>query len=244
MRLFVPPCARGSLVLLLALAASGCASLSVPGGEGRLDGRSGREIVAYSFVPAGTAPAENRAVQERLVDGALAILGKDRLVVGGRHFSYDCTGTILAIYYSAGIDLARYFPRYSGNGVKRLYGIMRDRGLLVSTDYPRPGDLVFWNNTYDANGNGLADDGLTHVGMVIDADRAGNIRYVHLNYRTGIVIERMNLLHPGEDVRDGWSGRVVVNSPLRRRGERAGAGTTSGELFGAFAAGYLLPAGN
>ena len=77
----------------------------------------------------------------------------------------DCTGTVLAIYYYAGIDLARDFNKYSGNGVTRLYKSLQAQKLLYETRYPVTGDIIFWDNTYDRNEDGRWNDTLTHVGI-------------------------------------------------------------------------------
>jgi hypothetical protein len=139
--------------------------------------------------------------------------------VGERRFRADCSGTILAIYYAAGIDLAPEFQQESGNGVQRLYAIAEDRHLAYRPELPRPGDVVFWDNTYDRNGDGLWNDELTHAGVVVDVRPDGTIQYVHYHYRRGIVLEHMNLLTPDVHL----SGSRTVNSPMRMRdpgGER------------------------
>lgn len=194
--------------------------------------------------PIGALPFSGEALsptQQRLLQGARFVLGKPYLEVRGRRFTYDCTGTILAIYYYAGINLAARFVHYTGDGVHRLYKIMRAHDLLYTSYYPKPGDIIFWNNTYDANGDGKWDDPLTHAGMVVGVSSNGEITYIHQNYRKGIIIERMNLLYPSIYTRivDGLS--VIVNSPMRMRGSPPGPGWLSGQLFDSLGKGYLLP---
>ena len=181
--------------------------------------------------------------QQRIVAAARSMLGRTSLVVRGRSFLYDCTGTILAIYYQAGIDLLPYFDRVSGNGVMRLYKIGQQSNLLYTTHYPQPGDVIFWDNTYDMNGDGKWDDPLTHAGVVIDVRPDGTIDYVHQNYAQGIVIEQMNLLHPSENRRLENGREVVINSPMRMRSEvyMNPSLIFSGQLFRCFAQLYRLP---
>jgi hypothetical protein len=182
----------------------------------------------------------NQAVQTSLVEGAKGLVGKSAAVARGRLFSYDCTGVVCAIYYDAGIDLQARFGKYRGNGVTRLHSIMSDSGLLYRTRNPAPGDIVFWDNTYDANGNGAWDDELTHVGMVTAVDDSGTIDFIHLNYKTGIVIEKMNLFEPSTTMSPEFGKAVAINSLMRMRGQPEGPGKTAGELFHDFGAGYLL----
>jgi hypothetical protein len=190
----------------------------------------------------GERPGRASALREKLVEGASALLGKSQLVVRGKRFTWDCTGTVLAIYWYAGIDLRGDFSAFTGNGVMRLYKSLDRRGLLYDTRYPIAGDIVFWDDTYDANGDGFWNDDLTHMGMVVKTDSGGVISYVHQNVRKGIVIEYMDLLEPSVPQRDSWGQVVILNSPMRM----AEPGAThprkwlSGQLYRSFGKGYLF----
>ncbi|TVQ25502.1 MAG: CHAP domain-containing protein [Spirochaetaceae bacterium] len=155
--------------------------------------------------------------QIRILRAAEDILRTQSFVVNGYRYSYDCTGTILAIYAMAGLNVVDLFPRYTGNGVARLYAIARDYDLLYDTVYPAPGDLIFWDNTYDRAGDKRWNDDLTHVGMVISVDANGQIEYLHHHYTQGVVVDRMNLRDPETHL---GPGGIVVNSPMRMRSHR------------------------
>lgn len=155
--------------------------------------------------------------QVRVLEAAERMLETQRFVVDGYRYNYDCTGTILAIYAMAGVRLVDLFPSYTGNGVQRLHGIADDYALLYDTDLPQPGDLIFWDNTYDKNGDTKWNDWLTHVGLVLDVTPDGTIEYLHHHYTDGVVRARMNLTDPETHLdHDG----VVVNSPMRMRSHR------------------------
>jgi hypothetical protein len=175
--------------------------------------------------------------QRLIVQGSRSLEGKKALVVGGVTYPNDCTGLVRAAYAFASIDLAYRFNDLSGNGVRRLYETLRSQNLVYAVRYPAPADIVFWNDTYDANGNGKADDELTHVGVVISAEADGSIVYLHYHYRLGPVMERMNLLRPDDESR-GPDG--PVNSILRMRGSPGDVGTNAAQLFNAFGQGYKL----
>ena len=186
-------------------------------------------------------PSEKLSLtQKRLLAGARYVLGKTSLEVNGQHFNYDCSGTILAIYAYAGINLGRRFARYTGGGVERIYKIMQAHKLLYSSYYPQPGDIIFWDNTYDENGDGKWDDLLTHAGMVVGVSPNGEISYIHQNYAKGIIIERMNLLYPSIYTRIIDGVKVIVNSPMRMRGSPPGPAWLSGQLIHSLGKGYLL----
>ncbi len=187
------------------------------------------------------APAKLTRLQKTVVEGGLSLVGRKELVVHGVWYPSDCTGVVRAAYAFAGVDLAYRFSRYAGNGVRRLYLTLRDEGLLYAVRYPAPGDLIFWDDTYDADRNGRADDEFTHVGLVTAVDAEGTISYLHYNYRTGPVVERMNLFHPEEETLAVEGVQVPINSPMRMRSAPKIARTNAAQLFRVFGKAYDLP---
>ena len=191
---------------------------------------------------ASQAAEQTEEIRRKLAEGGRYVLGKQELIIRGKRFNMDCTGTVLAIYYYAGIDLARDFNKYTGNGVTRLYKSLEAQKLLYDTRYPVTGDIIFWDNTYDRNEDGRLNDPLTHVGMVMNISANGNVEYVHLNYRRGIIIENMNLRKPEIHQRMEKGQMRIINSPMRMK--RAGVAHPenwlSGQLFKIFGMGYLF----
>jgi hypothetical protein len=181
-------------------------------------------------------------IRRKLAEGGNYVLGKKELIIRGKRFNMDCTGTVLAIYYYAGIDLARDFKKYTGNGVTRLYKSLEAEELLYETRYPVTGDIIFWDNTYDRNEDGQWNDPLTHVGMVMNVSADGDVEYVHLNYSRGIIIENMNLRQPEIHQRLEKGQMRIVNSPMRMKqaGKAHPQNWLSGQLFKIFGMGYLF----
>ena len=137
--------------------------------------------------------------QKQLVEAANWAKGRRYITIDGHRFKMDCSGVIRAIYFKAGIDLAQDFNKYKGGGTMRIHETLRSKGLIYRPAVPVPGDILFWDNTYDANHNGRSDDMLSHIGMVVSSDKkSGNVIYVHHNEKKGIVFEKMNLLHPDD----------------------------------------------
>ena len=193
---------------------------------------------AYPLPADGTYKPQAMSEAQRLISsGGTTLVGMKVLTVNGVTYPNDCTGLVRAAYAFASIDLAYRFGRYAGNGVRRLYATLRDERLLYAVLHPMPGDLVFWDNSYDANSNGRADDELTHVGVVISSESDGSIRYLHYNYREGPVIDEMNLTRP--DIAVGTNGDTV-NSVIRMRGSPKFAGSNAAQLFRVFGKGHEL----
>ena len=89
---------------------------------------------------------------------------------------------------------------------------------------PRPGDLVFFHDTYDRDRNGRGGDRFTHVGLVeaVDGDA---VAILHRGGRVERI--RMDLARPSDP---------AANDPVRvaRRRDARGTRYLAGELFAAY----------
>lgn len=148
------------------------------------------------------------AVAQDVVEAAAGFLGKSVFMVGDTRYRHDCSGLVEAAYGAAGVRLA-------GSSAS-LFEQARDLGVLHRHRTPHPGDVAFFDDTWDRNGNGKLDDTLTHVALVESVDRSGTISIVHYTTR-GVVRERMNLREP--DLHRDESGDIL-NHYLRRRSSK------------------------
>jgi len=143
---------------------------------------------------------------------------------------YDCAGVTRAIYLEHGIDL--YEGVSSGeraNGVRLIYANVRHHGTLHQGPVVPLGDLVFFDNTWDFNGDGLLNDPLTHVGVVEQVESDGTVVFIS---RVAGAIERyrMNLALP--HVHQTTDGHVLNDYIRRKRsGDPKEVGHLTGELF-------------
>jgi hypothetical protein len=156
-------------------------------------------------------------IQQLIVDSGIGLTESGRLTIKGKDFAPDCTGTVLAAYWGAGINPVKFFHLYQGNGVKRLADMGDDYDLTYVDQMPNPGDIIIWDDTYDKNEDGKWGDPYTHAGIVIDVAENGQISYMHYNYVKGVVIEKMNLKYP--DTYQAADG-TLLNSPMRMRAHR------------------------
>lgn len=176
---------------------------------------------------------DDRAVRARLAAAAAGSIGERPLVVGGVRYRMDCSGVAAGIYAKAGLKVD------DGGGApstRALYDLVERRGSLRRSR-PLPGDFVFFDDTWDANGNGLRDDPLSHVGVVEKVLDDGTVLFVH---RVGGRIVRWRL-HPGRP-----SERVDAQGRTLNHALRAAEGPypaqTTGELFVAFGSLPTAPA--
>ncbi len=136
--------------------------------------------------------------------------------VRGKHFNNDCIGFVRYVYYKAGIDIVKAYA-HGKRGVDSLYNGLYRYNFLYNDRDPVPGDLVFFDNTYDANRNGVWDDALSHIGIVESVSKHHTIRYIHFS-NSGIKQSSLNLHYPSTYAFKTKSGKLhIVNNFLRKR---------------------------
>jgi len=161
------------------------------------------------------------------------LVGASVIELNGQRIAYDCAGVARAIYLAHGIDL--YEGRRAdseASGVRTIYAHLSANGLIHRGPRASPGDLVFFDNTWDANSDGLINDALTHVGVVERTEPDGTVVFISRVARS-IERHRMNLTEPG--VHRTVGGRIL-NDYLRRKHPLDGRdpGRLTSDLFAAF----------
>ncbi len=185
----------------------------------------------------GAAVAQQRPrtpedVSAAVVRAAAGFIGAKRLVVGGTTYRYDCSGFVEAAYAAAGMPLR--------GSAAMMYGFARDNDVLHRRKRKvHAGDLVFWDDTYDRNGNGRRDDDLTHVGIVEGAARDGRVGIIHLG---GTGVRRLTMDLREKHVHIDEAG-VLRNDYLRVRRDDDPWRTKylAGELWVAYASPWRRP---
>ncbi len=168
-----------------------------------------------------------------IVQTASKLVGATTIQTNGKRIAYDCAGVTRAVYLAHGIDLyGSGSPDPKANGVRLIHHHISRHGTFHEGPVVRPGDLVFFHNTWDYNRDGLANDPLTHVGIVERQEGDGTVVFIS---RVAGAIERyrMNLALP--HVHRTAEGRVL-NDYIRRNDLADSPNTAylTGELFAAF----------
>jgi cell wall-associated NlpC family hydrolase len=176
------------------------------------------------------APRPRPSTGERIAHRASDMVGRESVAEIAPGYTDDCSGFVRLVYASEGVDLSRLPARSSI--VQAMYVRARENGALREGS-PRPGDLVFFRNTYDRNRDGRRNDGLTHVGIVEAVDEDGTVTFVHRG-GSGIVRAHLNLSRR----RTFRDGDETLNDVMRRKSKLSRA-YLAGELF----AGYASPDG-
>lgn len=142
----------------------------------------------------------------QVADYALSYIGNTHVPsVKGQLFNHDCSGFVSAMYYQYDInliqDIDKVEQRSGYNLTSTIYDAQRyqNRILNIEENKPLPGDIIFFNYTYDRNFNGLNDDKLTHIGIVVEVSEDNTIYFIHhINPTLGIRIDKLNLDHPAD----------------------------------------------
>ena len=174
--------------------------------------------------PTGHRPG-GTAIGRKVAAAAESFTGAGALAVAGQSYRYDCSGLVEATLAKAGIP-------WEGS-TAMLYDAAGAAGVLHHRHIPHVGDIAFFDNTYDRDGNGLLDDLRTHSAIVVGVDAEGTVDMVHLGSK-GVVHLRMNLRHPHD--RDVGGGEIL-NDYLRAKsgGDPPGTEYLAGELWAGFA---------
>ena len=161
--------------------------------------------------------------------------------VAGHRFRPDCSGFIAAVYQSEGVPFARLLARVSPgetSSAAAAYQVVKTYGIAFGGggEWPEPGDLIFFHDTYDRDRDGRADDRFTHVG-VVEYVAKGTVVFLHRGSR-GVVRAAMNPAYPDREV--GPDG-LRMNSPIReRRSPFRDDRALAGQLFAGY--GRISPA--
>lgn len=134
-----------------------------------------------------------------------------------------CNGLVEDILRDSGLEMR--------GGVKSLHRQMKERGWVHHRKVPLPGDIVFFDKTYDYDRDGRQNDLLTHIAVVISVDRDGTVNMVHRG-SSGIKPLTLNLYHPG--TRRAENGKAL-NSWLGKPGFAKEGHRLAGELWTAWA---------
>lgn len=151
-------------------------------------------------------------------------------VVATRHkYSPDQAASFVqAVYKANGVQV-----ELGDDPVADLYADVKRRGTLYHATRPAVGDVAFFHNTFDRNGDGRNNDWYTHAGLVESVDEDGTITILsYLDGKVGEVV--INLENPKLDA-DERTGKVW-NTPLRptRKDEPAFTQHLGGQLFAGF----------
>lgn len=220
-----------TLLPLLLLGACAPKIPRMPGPLGSM-GQDRDKLLIVVREPERRRPARHRAdpASSELADAARHYLD----VAPPRGFRDDCSGYVEAVFARAGLALQ--------GSTAMFYDLAKETGALHRRELPTPGDLAFFDDTYDRNHNGELDDPLSHVAVVIEVRDNGTILMGHGGTSRGRTTLRMNLAHP--DLREDADGEVL-NDWLRVRRDSDPGGThyLAGELWHGFASfGGVLPA--
>jgi len=207
-------------LVLLALLLTACApkqGLTLPGSTRHVGSRPPPELTPpaegpwlRSGQPAAATPdrplPSDHAAAALVVQAAQDSVARAWRRVDGETYRDDCSGLVCALHASADIDLAH-------RNTAALFELAKELDVHHRAKIPLPGDVVFFDDTYDRNENGRLDDDLTHLAVVEKIRDDGTLTLVHRGSK-GVTRIWMNLHRPDEHAdADGQ----VLNSFLRVR---------------------------
>jgi len=104
---------------------------------------------------------------EKVIKTARSYRGTPHRDGGMNRMGIDCSALIMISFESAGLKI----PRNSG--------LQSQIGKPIDKNSLRPGDLVFFSDR-------KVGKGITHVGLVTEVDKKGEIKFIHTSSRLGV----------------------------------------------------------
>lgn len=215
------------LLPLLALCACASHVPRIPGPLGPV-GRAPVPLPLERTIDRELEQKDRDLPRERLDDWQEAVVEAARhwLDSTPRGFRDDCSGFVMAVLDRAGMPMS--------GSTRTFYGWAEDEGLLHRRKDPRPGDLAFFDDTYDRDRDGRTDDPLSHIAVVLSVDPDGTITLAHGGTSRGRTTLTMNLHHPDE--RADEDGKELNDWLRAEKGsDPPGTKYLAGELWRAFA---------
>jgi hypothetical protein len=153
--------------------------------------------------------------------------------VGDDRFRADCSGFVAAVFAAEGVPLRRLAALAAPgepSGAAALHRAVVRYGVAFGGggEWPSPGDLVFFHDTYDRDRDGGADDRFTHVGIV-ESVSDGTVVFLH---RGGRAVARA-VLTPDRPL-VAREGKRVLNTPLREKRRGHSGPVLAGALFAGY----------
>ncbi len=158
---------------------------------------------------------------------ARKLLGREELRYRGRDFRDDCSGLVTGCYTVAGLELIDAEAKGS-SGTALIYDTLKRRNQVFTEGLPRPGDLVFFHDTWDSNGDGQRGDQFTHVALVEKVYPSGVVGILHFATRQ---VRRGRLDPHRPSLHQDPVTKEIVNDWMRRKRYAGEDRLLSGELF-------------
>ena len=176
------------------------------------------------------APAAGRAAPEAPTGVRAEVLEAASRVVGIRD-DFDGASLIAHVLKVSGVE---HPVEFGDTYLRDLYKHLKAKGLAYDGESPLPGDLVFFHNTADANGDGRNNDWYSLCGVVKTVDEHGTVTFIAV-VRGEVQELVLNLGRP--EVRRDESRGAYLNSFLRSKSLSDPEYTQylGGELYAGFA---------
>ena len=148
-------------------------------------------ILAISVLP-GYSQTADEALRDSVIRYAQNYMGTPYRRGNSSPKAFDCSGFTSYVYRNFGYDLYRTAD-----------GQIKNAAKIIEKTELKPGDLVFFK------GRNAKQNRIGHVGMVVEADSAGNFKFIHASVKYGVTIT-----DGGKDyyrTRFVAAGRIVSN---------------------------------
>lgn len=158
-----------------------------------------KALVIFSIVGcASFKEVSSEEYRTKISRTALKYVGDTKIMYQGKYYDFDCSGFVrFVILSSTGIDIDKSLPFFTTSKTIDYYNFFKSLGAIKKYGSVKPGDLIFFDNTYDRNSNKKLDDRLTHIGIVIGIDKnTDSIVFADKSKGKPVTLKMINLSKP------------------------------------------------
>lgn len=155
--------------------------------------------------------------KKRIVDFAKSF--EDKKIPKSNKWNRYASGFVKMVYLHFAVNLTDVDNKKDDSGkwlttTQMIYNYIEKNGEILKTNNPKPGDIVFFDNTYDVNKDGVFNDKLTSIGLVIETDKEGTIYFLY-NTSKGVKLKMINFKHPEQKIIKNKNITKTINSQMR-----------------------------
>ena len=155
--------------------------------------------------------------RKKIVDFAKSF--EDKKIPESNKWNKYASGFVKMVYLKFGVNLTDVDKKKDEEGkwlttTQMIYNYVSKNGEILKGNNPKPGDIVFFDNTFDKNKDEIFNDKLTSIGLVVETDKEGTIYFLY-NTSRGVKLKMINFKHPEQKEIKNKNITKTINSQMR-----------------------------
>ncbi len=163
----------------------------------------------------------NLSQKDREKVAKFALTFEDKELPKGSRWNNFSSGFIKMIFLNFKLDLYNIDSKLKKTedgkwlgGVELIHKYVETNGELFNDRLPKKGDIIFLDNTFDADKDKIVNDKLTSIGIVVDVDNEETVHFLYKGSK-GISLKQINLKLKEQENIKNKNVVKTINSKMR-----------------------------